>query len=52
MREVLLVTNGHPYEREPFYEVFDDLTDVNWTLVEQMDPNLRHESDRLPAMRG
>ena len=35
MREVLLVTKGHPYEREPFYAVFDELADVNWTLVEQ-----------------
>ncbi len=35
MREILLVTKGHPYEREPFYAVFDDMADVNWTLVEQ-----------------
>ena len=35
MREVLLVTKGHPYEREPFYKVFDDMAEVNWTLVEQ-----------------
>ncbi len=35
MREILLVTKGHPYEREPFYAVFDEMADVNWTLVEQ-----------------
>jgi type 1 glutamine amidotransferase len=35
MREILLVTKGHPYEREPFYNVFDEMPDVNWTLVEQ-----------------
>ena len=35
MREILLVTKGHPYEREPFYAVFDQMADVNWTLVEQ-----------------
>ena len=35
MQEILLVTKGHPYEREPFYAVFDGLPDVNWTLVEQ-----------------
>ncbi len=29
------MTKGHPYEREPFYSVFDGLPDVNWTLVEQ-----------------
>jgi len=35
MREILLVTKGHPYEREPFYAVFDDMENVNWTLAEQ-----------------
>ena len=35
MREILLVTKGHPYEREPFYAVFDDMANLNWTLVEQ-----------------
>ncbi len=35
MQEILLVTKGHPYEREPFYAVFDELEHVNWTLVEQ-----------------
>ena len=35
MREILLVTKGHPYEREPFYAMFDGMDDVNWTLVEQ-----------------
>ncbi len=34
-REILLVTKGHPYEREPFYAMFDAMPDVNWTLVEQ-----------------
>lgn len=35
MLETLLVTKGHPYERQPFYAMFDDMQDVNWTLVEQ-----------------
>jgi len=35
MCEILLVTKGHPYEREPFYAMFDQMADVNWTLVEQ-----------------
>ena len=35
MLETLLVVKGHPYEREPFYALFDDMDDVNWTLVEQ-----------------
>ena len=35
MQEILLVTKGHPYEREPFYGIFDAMEGVNWTLVEQ-----------------
>ena len=30
MREILLVTKGHPYEREPFYQIFDDMPEVNY----------------------
>lgn len=32
---ILLVTKGHPYEREPFYAMFDDMPDVDWCLAEQ-----------------
>ncbi len=35
MPNVLLVTKGHPYEREPFYAMFDGMQGVDWTLVEQ-----------------
>ncbi len=35
MCEILLVTKGHPYEREPFYAMFEQMPKVNWTLVEQ-----------------
>lgn len=31
---ILLVTKGHPFERGPFFEIFDAI-DVNWTHVEQ-----------------
>ncbi|MEM7000280.1 MAG: ThuA domain-containing protein [Pseudomonadota bacterium] len=34
-REILLVCKGHPYERQPFYDVFEGLSSVNYTLVEQ-----------------
>ena len=34
-QNILLVTKGHPYEREPFYAIFDDMPGVDWTLVEQ-----------------
>lgn len=34
-REVLLVTKGHPFAREPFFQVFDEMAGVNWTHVEQ-----------------
>ncbi len=39
--EILLVTKGHVFEREPFFQMIDDLkvledgTSVNWTHVEQ-----------------
>jgi type 1 glutamine amidotransferase len=32
---VLLVTKGHPFQREPFFEVFDADTGIVWTHVEQ-----------------
>lgn len=33
--EVLLITKGHPFEREPFFAMFDALSGVHWTHVEQ-----------------
>lgn len=32
---VLVVTKGHPFEREPFFEVFDADAGIEWTHVEQ-----------------
>ena len=32
---VLLVVKGHPYQRQPFYDVFDADAGIEWTLVEQ-----------------
>jgi type 1 glutamine amidotransferase len=34
-RNILVVTKGHPFEREPFFQLFDDMPAVNWTHVEQ-----------------
>lgn len=31
---ILLVTGGHPFEREPFFKLFDALDGVDWTHVE------------------
>ena len=31
---ILLVTKGHPFERDAFFGMFDDM-DMNWTHVEQ-----------------
>ena len=31
---VLLVVKGHPYQRQPFYDVFDADAGIEWTLVE------------------
>lgn len=35
VKEILLVTKGHPFEREPFFQMFDQMEGVNWTHVEQ-----------------
>jgi uncharacterized protein len=32
--EVLIVTKGHPFEAEPFFEVFDANPDIRWSHVE------------------
>lgn len=34
-KEILVITKGHPYERDPFARIFDEMPGVNWTLVEQ-----------------
>ena len=34
-KEVLLVTKGHPFERAPFFDIFDAMPGVDWTHVEQ-----------------
>lgn len=35
MKEILLVTKGHPFERAPFFAMFDAMPGVNATHVEQ-----------------
>ncbi len=35
MKQILLVVKGHPYERQPFYDIFEQMQDVDYTLVEQ-----------------
>ena len=35
MKQILLVAKGHPYERQPFYDIFDAMEGVDYTLVEQ-----------------
>jgi type 1 glutamine amidotransferase len=32
---ILLLAKGHPYAREAFYDIFDTMPGVDWTLVEQ-----------------
>jgi uncharacterized protein len=32
---VLVVTKGHPFKREPFFAIFDEMPGVAWTHVEQ-----------------
>ena len=33
--KILLSVKGHPYERQAFYDIFDDMDNLDWTLVEQ-----------------
>ena len=33
--DILVVTKGHPFERDPFFAIFDSLPDVAWSAVEQ-----------------
>jgi uncharacterized protein len=50
MTEILLVTKGHPFEREPFFEVFDFLratSGINHTHVEQPAAQQLFHPDRL-----
>lgn len=35
MLKVLVITKGHPFERPPFFEIFDEMDGVDWTHVEQ-----------------
>ena len=50
-KEILLITKGHPFERDAFFSTFDALPGVNWTHVEQpaaqvfFDPCLLYTSD-------
>jgi type 1 glutamine amidotransferase len=34
-KEILLITKGHPFQRDAFFEVFDSLAGIKWTHVEQ-----------------
>lgn len=50
-KEILLITKGHPFERDAFFSMFDALPGVNWTHVEQpaaqvfFDPDLASAYD-------
>lgn len=39
--DVSVVTGGHPFEAEPFFAIFDSLSDVRWTAAER--PSLGHD---------
>ena len=32
---VLVITKGHPFERDPFFRIFESQRDIAWTAVEQ-----------------
>jgi type 1 glutamine amidotransferase len=35
VKNILLVTKGHPFDKEAFFQIFDQMEEVNWTHVEQ-----------------
>ena len=53
MTNVLVITKGHPFEREPFFEMFDAFADITWTHVEHpaalavFEPEYASEFDAL-----
>jgi uncharacterized protein len=50
-KEILLITKGHPFQRDAFFKIFDALPGVRWTHVEQpaaqvfFDPELASRYD-------
>jgi type 1 glutamine amidotransferase len=44
---VLLVTKGHPFEREPFFAVFDANADISWRHVEHPEVRKRFNPEGL-----
>jgi type 1 glutamine amidotransferase len=43
---VLVVTGGHPFEAEPFFEVFDANSGIDWTHASQPDAQAYFTPDR------
>jgi hypothetical protein len=33
-KEILVITKGHPYQRDAFAKLFDEMDEINWTQVE------------------
>ena len=48
--DVLVVTGGHPFEAEPFFAVFDELGDIEWTAADE--PGTGHDVVVLYDMPG
>lgn len=50
-KEILVITKGHPYQRDAFAKLFDEMAGVNWTQVENpaaqafFDPALAQDYD-------
>ena len=44
---MLLVTGGHPFEREPFFAIFDELPDIEWRHLTRPDVSIELRPDAL-----
>ena len=48
--DVLVVTGGHPFEKDPFFEIFDALDGIRWTAADAPRPG--HDAVVLYDMPG
>ncbi len=44
--KVLIVTGGHPFEREPFFQMFSSFKEIQWDAVEQPQANALLASEK------
>ena len=46
-KQVLIVTGGHNFERESFFQIFDDLPEIEYFEVEHPEANDIYTSEKI-----